>query len=316
MRHAILTKYLGERVTPAQLKAEVRKRFGVKPQSINPSDCFSTDSKHAGCTCPECGKLGGFAVNREGVVDMGASGWGSVSPKYVPTGKTRSSRGTSPGIAAPARKPTMLDPLAGFDWKTLYDRYDAACHGFNRDSRHLQGVYAGTTTDRGLYYKLVETAVLERGSNWYEALLYWKLYFQGSADSNITKLMRGFVPGTLHRLLAQIPSKLPRRLEDVIDVIESLGIYRLPGMKSPTALPVRTTFLHILYPDVVPIFDQMVLRAVGAWDKGANQQTTVLREYVPHAWELADKHTRRLAGFHESPIRLVDMVLWVNRGSA
>jgi len=31
-------------------------------------------------------KLGGFAVNRDGVVDMGASGWGNISPVYVPTG--------------------------------------------------------------------------------------------------------------------------------------------------------------------------------------------------------------------------------------
>lgn len=68
-----------------------------------------------------------------------------------------------------------------------------------------------------------------------------------------------------------------------------------------------------LYPNVVPIFDKMVLKAVGAWHDGANQNIGVLRQYIPHAWSLADKHTQQLAGFKESPVRLVDMALWVKR---
>jgi hypothetical protein len=36
MRHAVLAKHIGERVTPAQLKGELLKEFlGVKPQSVN-----------------------------------------------------------------------------------------------------------------------------------------------------------------------------------------------------------------------------------------------------------------------------------------
>ncbi len=92
MRHAILAQHIGMRVTPAQLKADLLEKFpSVKPQSVNASDCHYSDRKRAGSTCPECGKLGGFAVNRDGVVDMGASGWENISPVYVPTGNTRSS---------------------------------------------------------------------------------------------------------------------------------------------------------------------------------------------------------------------------------
>src|SRR6185437_5415868 len=94
MRHVILAKHLGERISPAQLKVELLKKFpSVKFQSVNASDCHYSDRKKAGSTCPECGKVGGFAVNRNGVVDMGASGWGGISPFYTPTGNTRSTVG-------------------------------------------------------------------------------------------------------------------------------------------------------------------------------------------------------------------------------
>jgi hypothetical protein len=58
----------------------------------------------------------------------------------------------------------------------------------------------------------------------------------------------------------------------------------------------------------------MVLKAVGAWSEGANHDISVLRQYLPHAWALADKHTQQLSSFKESPVRLVDMALWVKRG--
>jgi hypothetical protein len=87
-------------------------------------------------------------------------------------------------------------------------------------------------------------------------------------------------------------------------------------MKYYDALPVRTTFLHFLYPTVVPIFDQMVLKAVGAWDTNANHKTSVLKEYLPFAWKLAEKYEQQFSIFpKEGPIRLIDMALWVNRGN-
>ena len=49
MRHAILATHFGERITPAQLKAELLEKFpSVKPQSVNAPDCFYSDRKRAG----------------------------------------------------------------------------------------------------------------------------------------------------------------------------------------------------------------------------------------------------------------------------
>jgi hypothetical protein len=215
---------------------------------------------------------------------------------------------------------SMSDPLAGFGWTTLLARYDAAAfRGYDTKSEHLRG-WRLTTNDRDLYYQLVTKAATETrpqlGADWYEALLYWKLYSQPAAVSNITAWLKGFAPERLRQFLAKIPKTIPRKVSDVVELVELAGKYQFPGMKSSTALPVRTTFLHILYPDVIPIFDKMVLKAVGAWRKGANQDTNVLRQYIPHAWALADKHTQQLSGFKESPVRLVDMALWFMRSSA
>jgi hypothetical protein len=311
MRHAVLAKHKGERFTPAQLKAEVLQEFrGVNPGSVNAPDCFYSDRKRAGCTCPQCTKLGGFAVNGDGIVDMGASGFRGISPVFQPTGNTRSS-------VAPSALIIMSDPLVGFDWKTLCARYDAACCGFEPNSKHLRGIYAGTPNDRVLYYKLVAGAVPEARSqldtDWYEAFLYWKLYSQFTSDSNITEWLKGFSSAHLRQFLAQIPTTISRNVRDVLDLVELIGRHQLPGMKSSTALPVRTTILHILYPNIVPIFDQMVLNAVGAWRDRANQDISVLVHYIPHAWALADKHTKQLSGFKECSVRLVDMALWVKR---
>ncbi len=276
MRHAILARHKGVRFTPAQLRIELLATFpSVKPQSVNAPDCFYSDRKRAGSTCPECGRLGGFAVNGNAVVDMGASGWGDISSVYIPSGNTRSSI-QPPAVIA------MSDPLAGFDWKMVCSRYDAACCGFKPSSQHLRGSYADTPSDRLLYYKLVEAAVPEARSqldtDWYEAVLYWKLYSQHTSDAKITQWRKALVPGDLQKFLGKIPTLIQRSVQDVLDLVESIGRCSFPGMKSSTALPVRTTFLHILYPNVVPIFDQMVLKAAKAWRKGANQDLGVLRQ--------------------------------------
>ena len=91
MRHTVLEGHRGERFTPGQLRVEFQRAFpAVNPTSINPADCFNTPGKRAGCTCKECTRLRGFAVNRDGIVDMGASGFGEISHTYIPTGNTRS----------------------------------------------------------------------------------------------------------------------------------------------------------------------------------------------------------------------------------
>jgi hypothetical protein len=316
-RHGILEEHRGERFTPAQLKAEFRKTFPEEnPSSINAADCFNTPGKKAGCTCNECTRLGGFAVNRDGIVDMGASGFGGTSSVYIPTGNTRAS--TQRAVADAAfSQPRMSDPLSGFDWNRVCARYDAACCRFSSLAPQLRGPYAGTLSDRALYYKLVAAASqrhhAQLGTDWYEALLYWKLYSQPAAVSNINGWMRSFAPSSLHTFLATLPSTLSRDVGNILALVKLIGRYQLPGTKTSTSLPVRTTLLHFLYPDVVPIFDQMVLIAVGSWYKAANQDIGVLGRYIPHAWALVDRHTRHFTGFQETPIRLVDMGLWLVR---
>jgi hypothetical protein len=164
------------------------------------------------------------------------------------------------------------------------------------NSKHLRGFYAGTPDDRLLYYKLVAKASAEArfelDADWLEALLYWKLYSQSTSDSNIMAWLRAFDSGHLQQFLGKIPSTISRNVQDIIELVELIGRHRLPGMKTSAALPVRTTFLHFLFPNSVPIFDQMVLKAVGAWSEGANHNVRVLRQYIPHAWALADKHAQ------------------------
>lgn len=150
-------------------------------------------------------------------------------------------------------------------------------------------------------------------ADWYKALLYWKLYSQPAAVSNMRGWLQSFDADRLYKFAAVLPKSLSRNVQDVVSLVELIGSYQLPGMKTSTALPVRTTILHFIYPNVVPIFDQMVLKAVAAWNPGANQDAAVLRRYIPHARELADRHAQGQPNLEETPVRLVDMALWVTR---
>ncbi len=103
MRHKILEGHRGEVFTPGQLRVEFLTTFPtINPASINAADCFNTPGKTAGCTCKECTKLGGFAVNRDRIVDMGVGGFGDISRVYTPTGNTRNRacRATSDAVTA------------------------------------------------------------------------------------------------------------------------------------------------------------------------------------------------------------------------
>jgi hypothetical protein len=65
-------------------------------------------------------------VNRDGVVDMGASGWGNISPVYVLTGNTRNSvaPSTITKQIAPFRSPqkaVVIDDAFISQWHPRYD---------------------------------------------------------------------------------------------------------------------------------------------------------------------------------------------------
>ncbi|HPD14403.1 MAG TPA: hypothetical protein PLE19_05605 [Planctomycetota bacterium] len=216
----------------------------------------------------------------------------------------------------------MRDPLVGFDWPMLYDRYDGMCKGFDSCSPHLRAVAPHVRSDRFLYYHLIGQNRSLQGRprhvavGDYEAMLYWKLYSQPAARRLLARIGADGdqIACRLDGLVKELPASMERDLAGVVETMRVIDRFRILGMGSRAALPVRITSLHFLYPSVVPIFDQMVLKAVGAWQKGANQELAVLKEYIPFAWQLADQHARHLAGFAEPPVPLVDMALWAGRG--
>ena len=224
----------------------------------------------------------------------------------------------------------MTDALSGFDWQTLYPRYDATCKRFECTSLHLSAYDSSRPrTDRDLYYRLIKSFSAETRTSLaepvavYEALLYWKLYSQPVTDSNLNRWLRSNdvtrqrIQEDFQRLLESLPIRIEKKTDVVVELIRSLGAFQIPGLGKATfgALPVRTTLLHFVYPTVVPVFDKMVLKAVGLWSENANKKISVLENYLPVAWELAERYPPIASQFPESRIRAVDMALWVARGA-
>lgn len=223
----------------------------------------------------------------------------------------------------------MNDSLTGFDWHSLYRRYDGGCGSFDASSTHLTRFASNRpATDRELYYRLVECYSPDNRLTepdpvgLYESLLYWKLYSQPAARSRISVWLaagsdaRTTLAVTIQRFLSGLPTALDRDIDAVVELVEGLRRFKLPGMVSPGAIPVRSTFLHFLYPQTVPIFDMMVLQAVGVRRHGANHDIQVFREYLPFVWQLANRHgTAAVANDSESALRLMDMALWITRGT-
>ena len=220
----------------------------------------------------------------------------------------------------------MIDPLGSFDWSTLYARYDEKCQRFEQSVKYLNVFSPRPKSDRALYYIL--TGHLDRGkSGWrvinlsiYEAMIYWKLYSQPAAIKNVLERARSSKTkphweNEIKRISSYLPKLMSRDVGSIMTLIKGIDEYPLFGMKSSDALPVRTTFLHFLYPAVVPIFDKMVLRAVGVEQKNANKCCSYLRLYIQHVWELADRYSSCFPSYaKETPIRLIEMALWVERG--
>lgn len=219
----------------------------------------------------------------------------------------------------------MRDPLEQFDWTALYDRYDGLCKRFKPTAPQLKSVTPKPQSDRELHYFLIDRIHAAHGQRLrlsvdvYRALLYWKLYSYPQALGNTSRWLcpnvRAARPASLVYLLRDLPHQLNRDAGDVIDLLRRLDNYEVIGMRSRTSLPMRTTFLHYLFPQVVPVFDRMVLQAVGVQEKSANTRITVFREYLGFAWMLADRYATRFPiGYRESQVRLIDMALWVVRG--
>lgn len=220
----------------------------------------------------------------------------------------------------------MKDPLTNFDWNQLYEKYDAKCaigSRFNPVFPCLSIFQREIDSDRRLYYSLLDQVAKERNEGilislpTYEAIVYWKMYSTSPHINNEimkNQALRLKLNNTLSNI-RHFPVQIDRINSRVISVVKSLLKMELYGMK----LPVATTVMHFLYPDTVPIFDQMILRAVGynredIKKNNLNQSFELYEKYLIHHWGMCSKYSSSTAGFFETPVRVVEMALWVSRG--
>jgi len=219
----------------------------------------------------------------------------------------------------------MRDPLERFDWSTLYARYDRLSKDFKSTSLALRIFQPRPKSERQLYSRLLEQVSDEKNRSTgisletYEAVLYWKYYSQPLALKICDHLRnhsdRSRLQAELTNLSQLLPTVMTRDKIRILEQIGNLGNTTLPGIVSYEALPTRTTLLHMIYPEVVPIFDKMVLKAVGAWDNSyANRSRKRFKKYLEHVWQLVDRYRYSFPPeLKETPIRLIDMALWVIR---
>ena len=221
----------------------------------------------------------------------------------------------------------LVDPLDGFDWNSLGDRYQELCQKFKPSAPYLAAISPRPISDRALYAVLVARFAEELRSTsgityeTYLAMLYWKLYSQGAAIANTCEFLaanteaRRNASVKLRQLSSQLQNVSTKEPHEIINLLRDHDRFCFRGMATDTSLPVRSTFLHFARPGEVPIFDKQVLLAVGVSEENANQKFRFLEAYLPHARMLAARHARSFSTSDaEGPLRLVDMALWVLLG--
>lgn len=222
----------------------------------------------------------------------------------------------------------MIDPLGSFDWEKLYAMYDAKCAQSGRFSHSVQALSAFSPkpdSDRSLYYGILSRVDGERRSGTlmslgaYESIIYWKLYSTCGDKFNRDIHNKTRV---LHELMRSLPqfNRYPARIRQGKKAVLSLVTQTLNLKPYAMKLPVCTAVLHFLYPEIVPIFDKMVLMAVGYSrcdiDKhNLNQDQQLYGRYSAHVRSLTARYAKQIRAqrFKESPVRIIDMALWLTR---
>jgi hypothetical protein len=311
-RHRVLEGHRGERFTAGQLRVEFQRAFPeVPPTSINAADCFNTPSKKAGCTCKECTRLGGFAVNSHGIVDMGASGFGKTPATYIPTGNTRSgvvrdfcsSAPTHVGISAtsgtvrinPQDAAQCIREYNGSFYRgrsnTVLDRqaYSLFKGGLSRDVRRLVEQITFVGEEYG--------AAQERfGSVEKEAVLI---------ASNLRPIFDKWV-----RVVAEA-KPLIQRIPDqaTLDFLFSpfVGTKQWPVWASKT--------LHFLRPDVFPILDSNAKKPLGLKSlvnssRGYRQFCSIFLDVLLANTEALVAARRADVGESPTELKLMDKILF------
>ncbi len=227
----------------------------------------------------------------------------------------------------------MKDPLSDYDWTNLYHDYDPLCeNNYDRNSIYLEYFSRKPATDRDCYnciskeMKIIFESIKKDPNQNFPiklliAIFYWKLYSQPAAVKNIChrlyydNTVQEISEDEFNKFIKNIPGSITKNIKEIVKLILNFNNYSIRGVKTNTSIPVRTAILHFIYPNEVSIFDKMVLRAVGIFDKNSNQNINVFKEYQQFAWDLANKYNKHIINYSEPPLRVIDMGLWINRGA-
>lgn len=224
----------------------------------------------------------------------------------------------------------MNNLLNNFDWSSLYQKYDSMCRRFIRDAPLLRELDCAPSSDRELYYYLVDRVAKERRDSGkvslytYQAMLYWKLYSQPQALAGIATPVRDNedlqekIEGNLQTLGSVLPLKVDWELTAIRYVFGCVDRHSefIRGMINSNALPMRSTFLHFHYPDIIPILDKQVLLAVGVNDPNATGKEETLEKYIQFTWSLLQTPNLIPRDWTETPLRLIDMAFWITRATS
>lgn len=226
----------------------------------------------------------------------------------------------------------MKDPLKNFNFSTIYKEYKARTCSYENYANEINDMgidYNKINSDPGLYYYLKDKFSQKKSITIYNyiALLFWKLNTSGNfLWKQLLYDRNGKSKIDEEEKLKKIIKKLPSELK-VADVEKFLDIFNylkkennlLPGIKTDTAWPTRSTLLHFIYPNIIPIFDQMVLKALYPnYQKGDNQKKEKFLIYINDVHGLAKKYKVKISQVrqnNDTNIRLIEMALWIIRES-
>lgn len=171
-------------------------------------------------------------MNRDGIADMGASGWGGISPVYVPTGNTRSGVGPSTttnriALFRSPQKAVVIDDTFISEWHPKYD---------------------WTESDEDEYQKLV--AIVSRdiasagtvSKSTFLRIWNWKGAMRVIGHVLLEAYETLYAPA-FRRAAAEPPE---RKLAALI----APGV-KLPGVEAATG----STLIHFMHSDSMPIID-------------------------------------------------------------
>ncbi len=235
----------------------------------------------------------------------------------------------------------FINPLGQFNWNANIIANDYDTHAdikrFKSNLHYLDEIFDPLPeTDRQLYSLLIDRVQNEFHNEslmeleTYAGIVYWKLYSQPMALRRLigpmlqsSEAWAPEVEGDIRTMLIYLqlenilPFEISKKAQTVIDLVTSFNYLpcTLRGMTSPAALPMRMTFLHFVYPDIVPLFDKMVLRALGVSRKNASNQIDCLYGCIDKLYSLEQQYLDEIVPISNTLdigyLRALDMALWV-----